>query len=397
VYRSFTPADAACLDLDIPLHRQDPKRLLLCLSHLRWDFVRQRPHHLLSRAAQRYAVLYVEEPHVRPGVHPHWELAHRDRVMLATPILPESLARPARNAMLAVLLDRLLDGEQPAVAWFYTPLALEFARHLHADVTVYDNMDELALFHGADSRIALLETELLARADLVFTGGLGLWEAKRHRHHNIHAVPSSVDAAHFARALGPLAEPADLAGMPRPRVGFFGVIDERMDMPLVADLASRRPDLAFVMLGPTTKIDRQHRPTAPNLHWVGGRDYHALPAWLAHWDCGFMPFAINAATRFISPTKTPEYLAAGLPLVSTPIRDVVRPWGELGLVGIGRTAAELSTAIDAALARRHDPDWRGAVAARLAATSWDRTWAFIAQELDAVLAQGRGARACTTG
>jgi len=351
------------------------KPLLLCLSHLRWDFVFQRPQHVLTRAARHFDVIYIEEPIETEGALAHWSTAMRDNVSVLTPVLPPGLPERDRHLVLQRLIERLLGGRKVAVAWYYTPMALGFTRQLRADVIVYDNMDELALFHGADSRMLHLEKDLLARADLVFTGGQSLYEAKRHRHTNIHAVPSSVDSGHFsARAA---REPGDLAAIPHPRVGFFGVIDERMDMALLDSVAAVRSDLQFIMVGPTAKIDPADRPDRSNIHWLGPKLYEELPAYLQHWDCGFMPFARNDATRFISPTKTPEFLAAGLPIVSTPIHDVVHPYGERGLVEIGSTAAEISAGFDRAMAARRSRAWRDKVQQQLALSSWDRTWAFM--------------------
>ena len=356
--------------------RVSRRPLLVCYSHLRWNFVFQRPQHLLTRAAREYRVLYVEEPAEHAGQEPDWSLRSDKGVTVATPLLPPGLSHPMRICLLEGLMTRLLMGEVPAVAWFYTPMALEFARNLPAGVTVYDNMDELSLFVHADSRILQLETELLARADIVFTGGNSLYEAKRHRHHNIHAVPSSIDVDHFRpNPARPQPEPAELAGIARPRAGFFGVIDERMDMALLDAVSALRPDLQFVMVGPVVKIDPATCPQRANIHWLGGRDYADLPQHLHHWDCGIMPFALNDATRFISPTKTPEFLAAGLPVVSTPVRDVVNPYATLDLVRIGTTPAQFAHAIDLAIADAASPGWRRAVSAQLATSSWDSTWA----------------------
>jgi glycosyltransferase involved in cell wall biosynthesis len=358
---------------------------LVCLSHLRWGFVFQRPQHLLTRAAAHYDITFIEEPLFEASKDPHWRLVDTDGITVATPILPEGLSGTARHQALETLVEQLPAAQSPTVAWYYTPLALDFTRRLKAGVTVYDNMDELTLFHGADSRIALLETELLARADIVFTGGHSLFEAKKDRHGNIHAVPSSVDADHFARSPAvPQPDPVDQASIPHPRAGFFGVIDERMDMALLESLAGLRPDVQFVMLGPIVKIAPSSCPQAPNIHWLGGRAYTELPAYLHHWDVGLMPFALNDATRFISPTKTPEYLAAGLPVVSTPIRDVVSPYGERGLVEIAATAEQAAAALDRAIATARTPAWRRAVEAQLAGTSWDRTWAFMRDRIAAL-------------
>jgi UDP-galactopyranose mutase len=240
-------------------------------------------------------------------------------------------------------------------------------------------MDELSAFSGAPRDLLRRERELFARADVVFTGGHSLYEAKRAHHSNVHAFPSSVDAAHFASASGRtarLSEPADQRDLPGPRVGFFGVVDERMDLALVARLADELPACSVVIVGPVAKIDPSSLPRRPNLHWLGQKTYDELPAYLAGWDVALMPFALNDATRFISPTKTLEYLAAAKPVVSTAIRDVVTPFGELGLVRIG-AGAQFVEHVAAALRARGTPEEARRTAsadAWVASTSWDRTW-----------------------
>jgi UDP-galactopyranose mutase len=361
---------------------------LLCLSHLRWDFVFQRPQHLFTRAARDgYRVIFFEEPMPgEPGSEPRLETrATPEGVTVAVPHLPRDVADAAAEQRR--LLDGLLAGQprggRRLVAWFYTPMALEFAAHLEPDLTVYDCMDELSLFRGAPPVLVRHEQALLSRADLVFTGGRSLYEAKRDRHPRVHCFPSSIDAAHFRAAReGGVAEAADQAGLPHPRIGFFGVIDERMDAGLVGALAAARPDWSFVMVGPVVKIEEASLPRLPNLHWLGGRKYTELPAYLAGWDAGFMPFARNESTRFISPTKTPEFLAAGLPVVSTPITDVVRDWGPQGngLVEIAGDAPGFAQALDRILAedaaaRRA---WLARVDRALSLQSWDATWAAMA-------------------
>jgi glycosyltransferase involved in cell wall biosynthesis len=234
-------------------------------------------------------------------------------------------------------------------------------------------MDELSAFRGAPPGLLRLEQALLDRADLVFTGGRSLYEAKRDRHPRVFCFPSSIDAAHFGQARAPRPDPADQAGIPRPRVGFFGVVDERMDLDLVRALAEQRPDWRFVMIGPVVKIDPSSLPQRSNIHWLGGKSYNELPHYLSGWDVGFMNFALNEATKFISPTKTPEFLAAGVPVVSTPITDVVRPYGEKGLVEIAKSAEEMIAKIKTVLARPKEP-WLAKVDRHLAAGSWDKTW-----------------------
>ena len=354
--------------------------ILLCLSHLRWDFVFQRPQHLLTRAGATYQVVYFEEPlpTSESDEPPRLDVRRSaDGVLIATPRLPAELDTVAADAVQRSLLDGLLaDLAAPVeVAWYYTPMALAFAGHVEAAVVVYDCMDELSLFRGASPRLALLERRLLKRADLVFTGGRSLHEAKRRLHPRTHLFPSSVDAAHFRRARSWAAsQPADQAGLPQPRVGFFGVLDERIDYALVEAVTVARPAWQLVMLGPTAKIDPAALPRHPNLHWLGMKSYADLPAYLAGWDAGLMPFALNEATRFISPTKTPEFLAAGVPLVSTPVPDVVADWEKDGLVAIADGPDAVVAAIEALLTHPRQP-WLAQVDRRLTHLSWNATWA----------------------
>ncbi|MEY2883209.1 MAG: hypothetical protein RL490_933, partial [Pseudomonadota bacterium] len=277
-------------------------------------------------------------------------------------------------------------GDRPVYLWYYTPMAYAFGHRITADVVIFDKMDELSAFKFAPPQLHVLESLLMDSADVVFTGGASIHRASASRHANIHCFPSSIDAAHFGMArTGLLPDPTDQADFPHPRIGYFGVIDERLDVDLVAAVAALRPDWQLVMLGPTAKIDPASLPQAPNIHWLGGKPYADLPAYLAHWDMGFMPFALNDATRFISPTKTPEFLAAGLSLVSTPIHDVVEPYGSQGLVEIAATAAGIVAAGDRLLARRADAaaerQRQVTADAFLSGGSWDRTWAAMLAEI----------------
>ena len=360
------------------------RALLICFSHLRWNFVFQRPQHLMTRAARTYDVLFFEEPIYRDVASPDLEITDHDGVLVAVPVLPERMNWIDPAPVLRALLREVLDRRPLAtrVFWFYTPMALAFADPAEADVVVYDNMDELSAFRGAPQGLLDREAALFRAAHVVFTGGHSLYEAKRGRHPNLHAFPSSIDAAHFGRARGSLADPEGQAHIRRPRIGFFGVVDERMDRDLVGALAALKPDWQFVMIGPVVKVDPETLPRRDNIHWLGMRDYRDLPAHLAHWDAGFMPFAINEATRFISPTKTPEFLAAGLPVVSTPITDVIRPYGEKSLVSIAWTAEEMAAALGEAMARGRSAAWLEAVDAHLGRLSWDRTWAAMEAEID---------------
>lgn len=352
---------------------------VLCLSHLRWNFVFQRPQHLLSRCAREHDVVFFEEP-VFDAQEPELAVYTSDQgVRVAVPHLapgtPAGIAEAAQRRMIDRVVQHELNGARP-VLWYYTPMPIAFTDQVRPRVVVYDCMDELSLFKGAPAVLKEREKLLLAEADVVFTGGHSLYEHKRShsQHRNIHPFPSSVDVPHFARAREEVPEPPDQAGIPAPRVGFFGVIDERMDIELIGELAEMRPDLQIVMIGPVVKIDPADLPHKPNIHYLGGKSYHELPEYLAGWDVAILPFARNDSTRFISPTKTPEYLAAGKPVVSTSIRDVVQPYGRDGLAWIADTAGEFSAAIDEALASDR-PARLAHTDAFLSSLSWDRTWA----------------------
>ncbi|HUQ04116.1 MAG TPA: glycosyltransferase [Kofleriaceae bacterium] len=332
----------------------------------------------------------MEEP-VLDGTKPRLDLnTTREGVTVVRPTLPAGTDNQAIPRRLRELMGELVATQalERYVLWFYTPMAMAFARDLHPAAVVYDCMDELSNFQGAPAGLLAYETQLMAAADVVFTGGQSLYRAKCDRHPNVHAFPSAVDVPHFAQARSIVDEAADQASIPHPRVGFFGVIDERLDVELLGATARLRPDVHFVMVGPVVKIDPAILPQAPNVHWLGKRSYDELPAFIAGWEVAMMPFAKNDATRYISPTKTPEYLAAGRPVVSTSITDVVNPYQPLGLVRIADTAEEFARAIDEAMAE--NAETRQLVADDfLAQISWDQTWKRMDEQIEAsILARG---------
>jgi UDP-galactopyranose mutase len=362
---------------------QPADHTLICFSHLRWNFVFQRPQHLMSRFAEAGRVIFWEEPE---AAFPEMEPALGVRtcaetgVIVVTPSLPGTLSIEEREATLKTLLDSYLAGEQgPFVRWYYTPMMLPFSRHVESACTVYDCMDELANFRFAPAELLGLERELLASADVVFTGGYSLYEAKKGLHPNIHPFPSSVDRAHFGQARAIDAVPDDQCSLPRPRFGFYGVIDERMDLEMVAAVADAHPEWSIVMVGPVVKIDPADLPHRPNIHYLGNKKYEELPVYLGGWDVALMPFAINDSTKFISPTKTPEYIAGGRPVVSTPITDVIRHYGDLESVFIADGAEAFIEGCEAALALvRGGDEWLNEVDLKLANLSWDITYARMA-------------------
>jgi glycosyltransferase involved in cell wall biosynthesis len=371
------------------------KPTLLCFSHLRWDFVFQRPQQLMSRFADDMTVVFWEEP-IEIGRSSPAFLKVRSaedfpKVRIVTPHIPEGMNDARSEAALKRLLDAYSAGlTRPIVAWYYTPMMLPFSRELDASVTVFDAMDELSKFKFAPPNLLELESELIGRADLVFTGGSSLFEAKKGRHDNVHLFPSSVDRRHFEKARQKLPEPRDQAGIAHPRLGFYGVIDERFDTQLLDEIAQMRPGWSFVMVGPVVKISADELPKRPNIHYLGAKKYEELPGCLSGWDVALMPFAMNDSTQFISPTKTPEYLAGGKPVVSTPVKDVVRHYGHLEGVGIAGDADSFVGQCERMLGLKHDGDWLAEADLLLSATSWSTTQARMAALIDEVMGTRTG-------
>ena len=367
---------------------------IVAFSHLRWNFVYQRPQHLLSRLAAKRRILFIEEPVHQPGTDASWEFDRpAENILVCRPHTP--LANPGfADEQLALLRDLLPDllakeGVSECVAWFYTPMALPLADQVDARAIVFDCMDELSAFRNAPARHLEREAELLRIADVVFTGGPSLYKAKKDRHPNVHCFPSSVDANHFAKARAQ-PEADDQARLGRPRLGFFGVIDERFDVPLLDTVARARPKWQFVLVGPVVKIDPATLPRHPNVHYFGQRDYVQLPAFLAGWDVCLLPFARNEATRFISPTKTLEYMAAEKPIVSTPITDVAEPYGHI--VHLGDTPDAFLAACERALARQDHDGQMVKMRGVLARTSWDSTVAAMEELIEKAVTRRQQAR-----
>lgn len=348
---------------------------LICFSHLRWDFVYQRPQHLMSRFARDRRVFFIEEPVEHAG-EPGWVFTTvEENLIRCVPKLPDSIPEEHRIGALQFLVNILADKYEchEAIQWFYTPMMLDWSVGLSPVATIYDCMDELSKFRFAPGGIVELERRLFDKADMVFTGGHSLYKAKKEQHGSVHEFPSSIDGPHFRRALFERDELPEQVEMAHPRIGYAGVIDERIDLEMIAGAADLRPEWNFIMLGPVVKIDPDALPQRPNIHYLGMKDYKDLPRYFAGWDVGMMPFALNESTEFISPTKTPEYLAAGLPVVSTAITDVVRPYGELGLVEIASDAQDFVDSVDRAI-RSDKVERLRSADIFLSERSWDHTY-----------------------
>lgn len=354
---------------------------ILCFSHLRWNFVFQRPQHLLTRFARNYNVFYFEEPHTGPD---SYEITEQDGISIVS-IHIENHQDDYKERMTRIINKFLKDQHiQDYLCWYYTPMALEYTAHLTPKVTIYDSMDELSAFRFAPPQLLAYEEALFKKADVVFTGGHTLYQAKKDRHHNIHPFPSSIDKVHFGKARRKTDDSPDQSHIPHPRFGFFGVIDERFDIELLKEVSSRKPDWHFVIIGPVVKIDPAELPKAKNIHYLGPKKYDELPQYISHWDIALVLFAINESTEFISPTKTPEYLSAGIPVISTPIKDVVRPYGDENLVYIADNADTFIAFGEEELQKDSRKQWLMKVDEFLADDSWDNTFRKMSLLIDTV-------------
>jgi len=351
---------------------------LLCLSHLRWDFVYQRPQHLLTRFSDMFNTYFLEEPMHDAKGKAYLDLFKRlPNLWVVVPHIPSGLSKAEEKLVMKQLMDDFMEDEDgdDFLFWYYTPMALSFTEQLNPGLVVYDCMDELSLFKNAPAELKDLEKRLMAKSDVVFTGGHSLYEAKKHQHANIYPFPSSIDKSHFVKARTNKVQPADQAQVSGIKLGFYGVIDERFDITLIKAIADARPNWSFMLIGPVLKINRKLLPQNENIHYLGQKTYEQLPAYLSGWDVALIPFMLNDSTRFISPTKTPEYLAAGKPVVSTAIRDVVNPYGKNKLVHIGYTAEDFIEAIELELNNKNNKQWLSKVDSFLSKNSWNTTCA----------------------
>jgi glycosyltransferase involved in cell wall biosynthesis len=351
---------------------------LICFCHIRWDFVYQRPQHLLNRFAIYNRVFVIEEPYFDQDENKVAIERSADDVNLW--VVKLSVTRQDSDTktfeIIKDLISNMISSQNITryLLWYYSPMALQYSDHLKPTIIIYDAMDELTAFKFAPPELKDLESVLLSKADVVFTGGQSLYEAKKHLHHNIHAFPSSIDRVHFGKARINTEEPEDQKPIPHPRLGFYGVIDERFDISLVDEVTDLQPDWHFILIGPVVKIDSKLLPKKTNIHYLGSKSYDSLPAYLAGWDIATLPFALNESTKYISPTKTPEYLAGGKPVISTSITDVVNPYGKKDLVKIADTADEFVNAAKEIFASDDNKIWLQRTDEFLSKNSWNKTW-----------------------
>lgn len=359
------------------------------MCHIPWNFVYQRPQHLMTRFAIYHRVFIVEEPmfgHSDNEIEMASDPENTGLYIVKLKVRTGSKDLETNSVLKNLLTDLIVSQEiDDYMLWYYSPMALSYTNHLTPDVIIYDCMDELSAFRFAPPELKELEKELLAKADVVFTGGHSLYEAKKHLHSNIYPFPSSIDNEHFGQARCAIEEPEVQQDIPHPRFGFYGVIDERFHISLIKELAERKPEWHFVLIGPVVKIDPAELPKADNIHYTGGKSYKELPAYLSGWDVAILPFALNESTKYISPTKTPEYLSGGKPVISTSITDVVNPYGKNGLVKIADTADEFINAAEEIFSEDDTTEWKNKVDAFLAKNSWNETWHRMSEIIEKAL------------
>ena len=350
---------------------------LVCFCHLRWDFVYQRPQHLLSRFAKLSRVFFIEEPVFDDNHDNSLHITQKDEnLWIVVPHLRHGMPfEEIENIQHGLLNDLFKERDIKRYMFlYYTPMAWGISSHLKPELIIYDCMDELSTFKFAPPELKPREKQLFEKADIVFTGGHNLFHAKKDLHSNIYPFPSSIDKEHFSKARQINNDPADQEAIPHPRFGFYGVVDERFDLELIGRVAEMKPEWHFIIIGPVVKIDPKILPRPANIHYLGSKSYSELPNYLAGWDLAIVPFVRNESTKYISPTKTPEYLAGGIPVISTSIVDVIRPYGDLGLVHIADTPEGFILAAEKELNNRDKSQWLEMVDEHLQNNSWDNTW-----------------------
>jgi glycosyltransferase involved in cell wall biosynthesis len=339
---------------------------MVVFCHLRWQFVYQRPQHIISRMSKTMNVLVIEEPidHTPAEENTANLMVIHDRLHILQPRVKDIVS-------IIPILQKYIKSQVIPIGWFYSPSFVPLLKSRLFDTIVYDCMDELALFKGAPATLIDDERYLMAHADIVFTGGKSLYESKKKLHPNVHCFPSSVDELHFAQALNGIEVPADIAYLQSPIVGYFGVIDERIDLHLLQETAKKMPNVSFVMIGPLAKIEKSDLPREHNIYYLGMKSYSELPHYLKAFDIAMMPFALNDATKYISPTKTLEYMAAGKPIISTKITDVVKDYSSC--IQLVDNADEFICAIDYLLEHCDSLSMQAEYYEILKRTSWDAT------------------------
>jgi hypothetical protein len=361
----------------VEIHEEDNIDTLLCFSHIKWESVFQRPQHLMSYAAKKWRVFYIEEPEFEETTtEPELsikELKKHKNLYVVNPKLPHAISKNDANKVMQDLLSKLCYDHKVENfgIWYYSVTSIHYTTGLYPRVVVYDCTRPIR----AEQHVLIdTENELISQTDLVFTNGKTLYEAKQNWHPQVYDFPSSIDKEHFMQARIELPEPSDQEEILYPRLGLYGAIDECFDVELLRALSAHRPDWQFVLAGPIVGIDEDTLPKAENIHYLGEKPYQELPSYISGWNVALLLISTEKAAQAHAPTRTPEYLAAFKPIVSTSVPDIISPYYEMGLVNIANDVFEFEAAIESALSFNKRKEWKKTIDEFLKTHSWDVTW-----------------------
>lgn len=338
---------------------------MIVFCHLRWQFVYKRPQHIISRMANTMKILFIEEP------LEYKENENCGNLIVINEMLHVLQPNVKDIQSIVEIIPQYVSNTTISYGWFYSAAFCPLLGSMEFENVIYDCMDELSLFKNASEHLTNQEKYLISQSNIIFTGGKSLYESKKQFHKNVHCIPNSVDNYHFAKALNGVAIPDDIASLKSPIVGYYGVIDERINLELLHEAAKKLPNISFVMIGPLGQIEENELPKESNIHYLGIKPYSQLPNYLKAFDVAMMPFALNDATKYISPNKTLEYIAAGRAIISTKIPDVVRDYSIC--INLIDTADEFCEAIVFQLERRDRLSMEMEYYKILQNTSWDAT------------------------
>lgn len=361
----------------VEVREEDNIDTLLCFSPVKWEGVFQRPQHLMSHAAKKWRVFYIEDPifdtDTKVPDYEVKELKKHTGLFVVSIRLPETSSKVDTKNAMHKLLGKLCAEYKinNFGTWYYSPMGIQYTYELYPRVVVYDCTSPI---RTAQPSLIDIENELISQSDLVFTNGNALFEAKQNWHPQVYNFPSSIDKEHFMQARLQLPEPADQEEILCPRLGLYGAIDECFDAELLRALAHRRPDWQFVLVGPVVGIDEDTLPKAENIHYLGEKSYQEMPSYISGWNAALILVSTDKTKQVQVPTRTPEYLAAFKPIVATPVADIISPYQEMGLVNVAENVFEFETAIEEVLSDDKRKQWKKNIDEFLKTNSWDIMW-----------------------